>query len=319
MLRLTTLGGLSVSTDAGALTGAATQRKRLAVLAVLGAAGGRGVSRDRLLALFHSESDSDRARHTLAQSLHSLRRDLKADELFLGTAELRLNPAEISSDVGEMSEALSRGDHESAAALYAGPFLDGVFVSGAPELERWIDAERARLAQGVSKALETLASSKQQAGDSSAAVGLWRRLVLIDPLNTRSATGLMNALAATGDRAGALQHARIHETLMREEIGVTPDAAFGSLVEELKRGPRVPAAAEVARSSQMVDATAQSPGKAALPATLRETAKVSTSPADTPAVPPPSLLAGSSSAHLPTERLPRPRWLNRKRALAAAA
>ncbi|MBC7790320.1 MAG: tetratricopeptide repeat protein [Anaerolineae bacterium] len=318
MLRLKTFGGLSVSADAGPLTGAATQRKRLAVLAVLAAAGDRGVSRDRLLALFHSESDSERARHTFSQSLHSLRRDLKSDELFLGTAELRLNPEEISSDVGELTEALARGEHDRAAALYAGPFLDGVFVSGAPEFERWIDAERARLAQVISKTFETLATSSQQSGDLDASVGWWRRLATIDPVNTRSAVGLMNALASTGDRGGALQHARIHETMLREEIGVTPDKSFVSLVEQLRREPKVAATAEAVQPSVVAGTPAHSVGKSEPPVALIETANSLASLTDANAALSPPL-PEFLPALPPAERLPRARWRGRTRALIAAA
>ena len=52
-----------------------------------------------------------------------MRRDLEAESLFLGTAELRLNPQVITSDFGDLREALGRGDLDRVAALYAGPFL----------------------------------------------------------------------------------------------------------------------------------------------------------------------------------------------------
>jgi len=53
-LRLSTFGGLSLTGESGPVTGAATQRRKLALLAVLATGGERGVSRDRLLALFWS-------------------------------------------------------------------------------------------------------------------------------------------------------------------------------------------------------------------------------------------------------------------------
>src|SRR5574338_1058739 len=140
MLRLTTLGGVLLADDHGPLGGSLVQRRRLALLARLAAAGQRGVSRDSLAALLWPESDEERARHTLRQWLSLLRRDLGVENLLLGTAELRLNPQIITSDVGEMREALGRGDLERVATLYAGPFLDGFHVSDAPEFERWADS-----------------------------------------------------------------------------------------------------------------------------------------------------------------------------------
>ena len=92
--RLRTFGGLSLTGESGPVTGAATQRRKLALLAVLATAGERGVSRDRLLALFWPESDAERARHSLTQSLFALRRELDAEELVVGQADLRLNSQE---------------------------------------------------------------------------------------------------------------------------------------------------------------------------------------------------------------------------------
>ena len=77
MLRLSVLGGLRVDGSSGPLRGAATQRRPLALLALLAAAGDRGINRDRLLAYLWPESDIERARGSLKQTLYILRRDLE--------------------------------------------------------------------------------------------------------------------------------------------------------------------------------------------------------------------------------------------------
>jgi serine/threonine-protein kinase len=234
MLRLRTLGGLAIDEDARTLDGTGMGRRRLALLACLAAVGPRGVSRDRLLAYFWPESDAERARHALNQALHALRRELRADALFLGAAELRLNPEAMASDVAEFESAVGAGDLERAASLYAGPFLDGFYLSDAPEFERWVDGERARLALAFRRALETLAARATNGGQHQQAVVWWRRLAALDPLSGPLALGLMQALAAAGDRAGALQFARVHETLLREELDAAPDPAMVSLAEKLR-------------------------------------------------------------------------------------
>src|SRR2546428_740155 len=158
--RLRTFGGLSLTGESGPVTGAATQRRKLALLAVLATGRERGVSRDRLLTLFWSESDAEHARHALTQSLSALRRELGSDDLFLGSADLSLNPALIDSDVAALEMALARSELERAVALYVGPFLDGIHLDHAhasPEFERWVEAERSRLAGLIAEALERLA------------------------------------------------------------------------------------------------------------------------------------------------------------------
>ena len=151
-LRLRTLGGLAVERNPPLGPGAAAQRRPLALLALLAAASERGVSRDKLLACLWPESSQEKARHLLTQTLYALRRDLHAQGLFLGSNELKLNPRVLSTDVQEFEAALTQGELERAVALYHGPFLDGFFLSGAPEFERWTDGERARLAQCLGRA-----------------------------------------------------------------------------------------------------------------------------------------------------------------------
>src|SRR5919201_6850750 len=106
MLRIHALGGLSVSRDGAPAAGAAARRKPLALLALLAAAGERGVSRDKLLAYLWPECEPEKASHRLTQLLYALRRDLKADALFLGSSDLRLNPDIISADVTDFTDAL---------------------------------------------------------------------------------------------------------------------------------------------------------------------------------------------------------------------
>src|SRR4051812_43095662 len=126
MLRLITFGGLNLTRDGASLTGAAAQRSRLALLALLATAGPAGVSRDRILLLLWPESDADRARHALKQAVYSLRRELESDDVIVGTASLSLNAQLIGSDVQEFEAAIADHDFTRAALVYTGPFLDGV-------------------------------------------------------------------------------------------------------------------------------------------------------------------------------------------------
>src|SRR5258705_13899511 len=123
MLRLRTFGGLSLDGDEGPLTGAAGRRRSLALLALLAVSGDRGISRAKLIGRLWPESDEEKARNVLAQTLHALRRELGVDDLVIGATELRLNPTAITSDLGEFEEALAGGDPERAVALHSGSFL----------------------------------------------------------------------------------------------------------------------------------------------------------------------------------------------------
>ncbi len=105
MLRISTFGGCFLERDGARLDGLSGQRKGLALFAVLAADAG-GMTRESLSALLWPESDDERARTSLRQLVHALRTQLAEPDLLLPSAELRLNPAIITSDVAEFRVSL---------------------------------------------------------------------------------------------------------------------------------------------------------------------------------------------------------------------
>ena len=234
-LRLLTLGGAAMVDSTGLVV--AEQRRRLALLVLVASGRERGVSRDRLMASLSPESPTDSARHALHQLLYYLRQQV-GEDAFLGTDPLRLNREVVGFDVAEFEAALDAGALEDAVALYRGPFLDGFHLGDSTEFEEWTAAERARLAGRYADALRRLAERESARGDHAAAGAWWRRLAELDPLSGRAALGLVRSLATAGDRTGAVRHARLHQTLVRAEIGDEPDPELAALVAELRRADR---------------------------------------------------------------------------------
>ena len=189
------------------------------------------MTRDQLLGMLWSETDEERARKGLNQALYALRQELGADEVFLGTRDLRLNPELVTSDLAAFTGAIRAGQLERATTEYSGPFLDGFHLSEAPEFERWLEEERAGLARDYATALERLA----RRGDRRESVEWWRKLAAQDPLNARVAIGLMEALVATGDRTAALQHARVYEVLLQQELEAPPDREVVALAQRIRQ------------------------------------------------------------------------------------
>lgn len=233
-LRFRALGRPMVEGPDGPAKGAAAQRKPIALLALLAAAGPRGMSRDKVLAYLWPETTQDLATHRLTQVLYSLRRDLGTDRLFLGTSDLTLNSSAISSDVTDFCLALTAGLPDRAAAVYNGPFLDGFFLSGAAEFDRWVEEQRAELAGRFRTVLAELDERAAAEGDYVTAAHWSGRLAQSDPLNARVAIRHMEALARVGNRAGALQFARAHEARLREELDATPDPAVKAAADRLR-------------------------------------------------------------------------------------
>ncbi|HEV7994604.1 MAG TPA: BTAD domain-containing putative transcriptional regulator, partial [Gemmatimonadaceae bacterium] len=207
------------------------------MLVVLAVAGDTGLSRDKLIGLLWPDVDEERARHSLTQALYAARRALKIDDLFTATSsDVRLNAARLPSDVRELEHQLAAGELENAAALYQGPFLDGFFLSGAPEFDQWVTAQRERLESRVADALDRLANEAEGNGDRRRALEWRRRLAALRPFDSGSAVALMKAMAVLGDRAGALQHARVHAALLREQLELEPDPIVEALAATLREG-----------------------------------------------------------------------------------
>jgi DNA-binding SARP family transcriptional activator len=223
MLRLRTLGGLTIEDMNGPLAGAIARKRSLALLALVGLGSEQGVSRDRVLAFLWPESDTDRARNNLKQTMFQLRQELHEDVFLRGPGALRLNPETISVDACDFQAALDRSNPTTAVTLYRGPFLDGFYLPGLAEFERWAESERAMLAQRYAGALEALANAAAAHGDHHGASDWWRRLAATDRVNPRYALGLMRSLAQAGDRSAALDHARVYEELVRGEYDTAPD------------------------------------------------------------------------------------------------
>jgi predicted ATPase/DNA-binding SARP family transcriptional activator len=257
VLRLKTFGGLWLEGDEGPLTGA-VQRRRLVLLAALAAAGQKGMSRDALVGLLWPEVGEARARASLSQALYALKRNTGEDELVLGHDVLTLNSEVLESDVSDFEHAIARRDFEAAASLYSGPFLAGVFISEAVDLEHWLDGVRLRFSQAAEQALGALAMDAERRRDFAAASNWWRRLVEIDALKTRAVLGLMESLVARGDRGEALRTAERYTQRVREDLDGEPNARIMAYASALRGTPsRLPVIADemIGRDNELRVAT----------------------------------------------------------------
>jgi DNA-binding SARP family transcriptional activator len=237
VLRLITFAGLALTRDGAPYTGAASQRRRLALLAVLATAGPTGVSREKLLAYFWPETEEDQARHALNQALHQIRAGLGPDAVITTSTALALGSG-ITSDVAEFKQASAERHYERAAALVPGPFLDGFHIPEAAEFERWMTVTRATLAQTWTSIVQALAVAASDRRDRTAVVR-WRQLLAAaDPLSAPAIIALAEAHVAAGDRSAARRTVTAHDTLVRTELDAEPAAEITEWIARLKQGPQ---------------------------------------------------------------------------------
>jgi DNA-binding SARP family transcriptional activator len=235
-LRLNALGGLAIISHGAPLTGTVARRRSLALIALVASAGEAGIPDERALSLLWPEFDSVRARNNLKQVVFALRQSVGRDAFLRNTGALRLDPSIFSVDRWEFERAIAARDSDHAVALYGGPFLAGFHIAGLAEFDQWVEAERERLAHAHLRALIGVALATEAAGDLPAAIEWWRECVAEDRLNEGNARRLIRALAVAGDTAGALQQARVYESLLAQELDVQPTASFQQLIHDIRGG-----------------------------------------------------------------------------------
>ncbi len=206
MIEFRLLGALHLTDAAGReVKSLLTRSRRLALLAYLAATPQRFHRRDSLLVLFWPELDQEHARAALRQALHVLRGALGPDVVVTrGDEEIGLDRDHLWCDVAAFEDAMGREQFDQALELYRGNLLDGFFIPGAAEFERWVESERARLRQAAGRAAQALVQRCVAAGDLPAALEWARRAVRLGPHAEEPLRELVTLLDQLGDRAGAV-------------------------------------------------------------------------------------------------------------------
>src|SRR6185369_12149756 len=110
MITVQLLGGASLRSDDGPLTGPPSQRHRIALLTLIACAWPQPLARDRALALLWPEKDTTSARRLLNLSVHVLRSALGDDAIASSGDGLLLDPARIACDLYDFRDAITAGD-----------------------------------------------------------------------------------------------------------------------------------------------------------------------------------------------------------------
>lgn len=254
--RLITLGRLALRVSAG--SGLSEEelgphRQKLALLAVL-ALSPRPLSRDQLIGLFWGDQPQERARHSLSNALSFLRRILGREAIRPHRDEVALSPGiPLRVDARDFERAVTTGRFPDALASYQGPFLDGVYLAGAGEFERWVEGERGRLETLFLRACAGSVEGQASAGEWDQAELSARRWLDTAPLSAEAAVALIDAITARGtreaDQRALAEYDRL-VTLLGEEYHRRPDRGVmdraREIVERLRAGDatgefRVPA------------------------------------------------------------------------------
>jgi TolB-like protein/Tfp pilus assembly protein PilF len=238
LARLDLLGGFRLTSHDGETLEVRAKKNR-ALLGVLAVAPNQEATRHKLAALLWSDRGEEQARDSLRQALAAIRKDftgLGADALALVGDRVALNPKLFTIDVTEFEAASASRDIAElrrAAALYAGPFLDGLSTFD-NAFEDWLREVRADLSLRAIDAFQLLAESES----GIERVAICERLVALDPLREPSHVALMRAHIALGQAALAIKQYETCKLLLKRELDLEPGEELRLLRRSMDETPR---------------------------------------------------------------------------------
>jgi DNA-binding SARP family transcriptional activator/pimeloyl-ACP methyl ester carboxylesterase len=233
-IRVNMLGGFSaVGADGAPL--ALPTRKAKAVLALLLCRPGEAQPRERLIGLLWGDRGDKQARHSLSQTLTSIRAAIGDDPFLAERETLAIDRDKIGADVIDLAALSDRGDLESlrAAELCRGPLLEGFRIHDAA-FDEWLSQERARFHHLGISVLTGLAAREAAAGDAAGAIGALERVLAFDPLSEEVHRRLMRLHLDSGNYNAAIWHYRTCSEVLKRELGTVPGPATTALYQEAR-------------------------------------------------------------------------------------
>ena len=216
--------------------------KMRALLAYLAAAPRSTETRRRLAGLLWESSGEDQARQSLRQLLSNFRRGATAKSsgiLLFDDTTVSLDLSLVWIDRAALIEV--RTDAELAelsrlADLYRDDFGLGLEL-GEPDFEGWLQSERIRCRDAAISLFDRLVRALVNLGRHEEALTRANRLAEIDPTREETHRLVIAQEAIVSGRASAMQRYEAFRLLLRDELGVRPEAATLRLLDDLRRQP----------------------------------------------------------------------------------
>ncbi|MFZ0546242.1 MAG: tetratricopeptide repeat protein, partial [Candidatus Promineifilaceae bacterium] len=210
--------------------------KAIALLGYL-AAENRLVSRDALTGLFWADEPEQQARGELRRVLHNLS-TIVPDCLTVDRRTVHFQVAADSQlDIAAFHSLQARGDISSltsAADLYRGGFMEGIFLNDCPEFDTWLLTERERWRRQVEQVMVNLVNHHAGRGAYAESLRFASRLVSLAPWREEAQRQMMLLLARSGQRSAALAQFETCRRVLAEELAVEPTEETIDLYERIK-------------------------------------------------------------------------------------
>ncbi|MGQ0703438.1 MAG: AAA family ATPase [Gemmatimonadales bacterium] len=243
MITCRVLGPVSVEVDGGPAPPELLWRKHLALLVYLARSPKRGRTREHLTGMLWPDKDETAARHSLNEALRVIRRAAGDTAIETTGGQVRLSPGAARLDAEQLEPLVASESWEAAAAIVAGPFLEGFAIPDSESFEDWLAADRRHWNDLAVRALLGHSSALLRVGRAAEALATGRRAESLEPHSDLVARTIISALAIQGDQAMAAAHYEQFTGRLRE-LGTQPAPETRALLERVRmsRAPRSPSA-----------------------------------------------------------------------------
>jgi DNA-binding SARP family transcriptional activator/alpha-beta hydrolase superfamily lysophospholipase len=233
-VRIVLLGGFTAFGPDGKPLSLPT-RKAEALLALLACRGGEAQPRERVTGLLWGDRGDKQARHSLSQTLTSIRSALGdgPDPFHAERETLAINFDAVSADVIDLARLAGQDDLASlraAAELCRGPLLEGLRLQDAA-FDDWLSPERSRFHHLCASVLTRLGEREAEQGDAAAAASVLERALALDPLSEEVHRRLMRLHLDRGNYNAVIRHYRECSELLKRELGTVPEPATTALYQ----------------------------------------------------------------------------------------
>lgn len=233
-IRACVLGGFELRDGVGEFL-TLSRRKTRALLGYLVVEADRWHTRDRLTQLLWADRPESRARNSLTQALYDINRiglDVGIVLIEREPDRIRLQLHNVASDLRQFETDLAV-DPVAASELVTGELLEGLeHVS--PEFSDWLLSRRSDLLENWSTALNGQVVSALNSTNPDVGISAAGQLIAIDPLNEFARRSLIDLLARSGRRAEALRQYQACVEVLRDELGLEPEAETTKLAKQIK-------------------------------------------------------------------------------------
>ncbi len=236
-------GAIEIRRDGLLLTDFRSQ-KALVLLAYL-ICENRPVMRDYLAGLAWPEMAQSQALGLLRRSLHDLNSQLPGC-LAIDRRTVHFSPTTLTTvDLQTFTTLMAANNVDgwtTAADCYRAPFLQGIYVDDAPELENWLLRAQEHWQQAATQALEELIQHHTASSAYARALEYVQQLLALAPWREEAQRQTMLLLARTGQVSAALAQYERCRQILQTELAVEPAPATERLYTRIKAIAHLPPA-----------------------------------------------------------------------------